>query len=197
VNGSPARTLAPIAAAAALLGALAVASPARADASGWAFVGGGAVGWKQAQEPRYTTSGSLLVEGGVGTDPLAPVIVGGVFRFQPIMLHAGIDLSLLLRVATRGFQGGSWGVAVDLGGFARPWGFQSVGFAGSASIGLPLGFTLMGLGSAGIDHSFTFGAVAGIDLLRLTVYRRTLLDVWRNPSPAGSITASKGPGFSF
>ncbi|WP_437299067.1 hypothetical protein [Sorangium sp. So ce426] len=29
-----------------------------------------------------------------------------------------------------------------------------------------------------------FGVIAGVDLLRLTVYRQSLLPLWPNPSPA-------------
>jgi hypothetical protein len=55
----------------------------------------------------------------------------------------------------------------------------------------------MGLGEAGVDHAFTFGAVAGIDLLRLTVFRKVGLNWWPNPSGAGSMTASKPGTFAF
>jgi hypothetical protein len=172
------------------LAGLAVAAPARADASAWAFVGGGALGWKQSRDLQINPTGTMIVDGGVGTTPDGPVIVGGLFRFQPVMPHAGVDFSLLIRVATHGFQAGSWGVAFDVGGFARPWGYGSVGFAGSASLGMPLGVTLLLQTEVGTDKAISFGAVAGIDLLRLTVYRQTLLKWWQNPSPAWSKTAS-------
>jgi len=175
-----------------------VASSARADASAWAFVGSGATVWKQSEEPTYTPANTIIVEGGVGTRPDAPVIVGGLFRFQPVLLHAGIDASFLVRLATRGFQAGGFGLALDSGFFVRPWGAQSIGYSGSAAFGMPFGITLMGFGEAGIDHAFTFGGVLGIDLLRLTVYRQFGLNQWPNASPAGQLTAAlRGPGLSF
>jgi hypothetical protein len=170
-------------ASAAFLAVSAAALPARADASAWAFVGGGGIGWKQSEYNGYNPAGTLVVDGGIGTSPDARFIVGGVFRFQPVF-PGGIDLSLLARLATHGFQAGDWGVAIDAGGFARPWGHQTVGFSGSISLGMPLGVTLMLQTELGTDHAISLGAVAGIDLLRLTIYRQTLLKWWQNPSPA-------------
>jgi hypothetical protein len=184
--------------------AFAVAAPAFADSSAWVFVGAGALGWKQEQNLTYTTSPTMVVDGGVGTSPDGRVIFGGLFRFQPVFGNGnGIDMSILTRLCTHGFQSGAWGVAVDLGGFGRYWGNRSVGFSGSISLGMPLGFTLMIQTEAGIDHAFSFGAVAGIDLLRLTLYRQTLLNWWQNPSPAWknektvAPTADSGAAFHF
>jgi hypothetical protein len=169
---------------AALLAVFAAASPARADASTWVFVGGGGLGWKTSEYNGVNPAGTVVVDGGIGTSPDARFIVGGLFRFQPIFPAGGIDLSLLTRFATHGFQAGDWGVALDVGGFARPWGHRSIGFAGSVSLGMPLGITLMLQTELGTDHAITLGAVAGVDLLRLTIYRQTLLKWWQNPSPA-------------
>jgi hypothetical protein len=35
----------------------------------------------------------------------------------------------------------------------------------------------------GSNDALAFGGVLGIDFLRLTVYRKTLLDAWPNPYP--------------
>lgn len=164
------------------LAAVATASPALADASSWVFVGGGAMGWKQSEYLTYNPAGTMVVDVGAGTSPDASIILGGLFRFQPI-LPGGVDIALLARFCTHGFQAGDWGIAIDAGGFARPWGYLSYGGTGSISLGMPLGFTLMIQGEAGIDKALSFGAVAGIDLLRLTLYRQTLLKWWQNPSP--------------
>jgi hypothetical protein len=48
----------------------------------------------------------------------------------------------------------------------------------------------------GTDQALSFGAVAGIDLLRLTLYRQTLLNWWPNPS-AASKKSARGLGFLF
>jgi hypothetical protein len=176
--------------------ALAVASPALADASAWVFVGGGVLGWKQAEYPTVNTSGSMVFDVGAGTSPTGRFIFGGLFRIQPVFEY-GVDLALLTRFCTRGFQVGDWGFAIDAGGFARPWGVQSIGFSGSASLGTPLGFQLTLLTEIGTDKAYSFGAVAGIDLLRLTVYRQTLLKWWQNPSPpnwSNAQTAGTGGG---
>jgi hypothetical protein len=179
----PVHKLPRLLAASASLAVLAAASPARAEASAWAFLGGGAMGWKQSRDASINPAGTMVIDAGAGTSPDARFIVGGLFRFQPVF-HGGLDLSLLARFCTHGFQAGDWGLALDAGGFARPWGARSIGFAGSASLGMPLGFTLMLQTEVGTDKAIAFGAVAGIDLLRLTIYRQTLLNWWQNPSPA-------------
>jgi hypothetical protein len=186
---------APVLAAFGALASLFAASPARAEASAWVFLGGGALAWKQQQNATYQSAGTMIIDAGVGTSPEAPVIVGGLLRIEPV-LPGGADLQWLARIATHGFQAGDWGVAVDLGGFGRAWGSQSVGFAGSASLGMPLGITLMAQTELGIDHAFSFGGALGIDVLRLTIYRQTLLKWWQNPSPAYGPTAGGG-GFRF
>jgi hypothetical protein len=178
------------------LGALALGltavTPARADVSGWAFLGGGAVAWKQpdafpplalpATKADLGVQGALTFDVGVGTSPDGPVIVGGLFRLMPFIGH-GTDLALLGRIATRGFQQGSFGLALDAGGYARFWGNQSSGFLGELVLGAPLGFELRLLGSKGTGDAIAYGAIAGVDVLRLTVFRQVFLDWWQNPSP--------------
>jgi hypothetical protein len=172
----------------------AAASPALADASGWVFLGGGGLGWRQSESNAITPAGTMVIDAGVGSSPDARLIVGGLFRLQPVFPRGGVDvsviprsavdLSVLTRFASRGFQAGDWGVALDVGGFARPWGYRSIGFAGSVSLGMPLGITLMLQTELGTDHAISLGAIAGVDLLRLTIYRQTLLHWWQNLSPA-------------
>lgn len=180
---------------------LTTASSARADTSAWAFFGGGAMAWKQSENPSLQPAGTMIIDGGIGSSPDGRIIIGGLFRFQPVFnfnaYNVGVDLSILARVATHGFQTGDWGFAVDAGGFARPWGSESVGFAGSISLGMPLGITLMATTQYGTDGAMSFGAVAGIDLLRLTLYRQTLLKWWQNPSSPGGQTARGGLSFLF
>jgi hypothetical protein len=168
-----------------LLAALAWAAPARADASTWVFVGGGAMGWRQGGSD-FTLDSALSFDMGVGTTPDAPFVFGGLFRMTPL-LGTGTDLALLARAATYGFQASRFGVALDAGGYARFWGVQSTGFAGALTLGAPLGLTVSLQGSVGTNDALGFGVVAGIDLLRLTLYRQSLLDWWPNPSPGQEI----------
>lgn len=165
-----------------LLAPLAWSSPSRADASAWYFAGGGAVGWKQG-DGDLALDGALSLDVGVGTTPDASFIFGGLVRATPILGH-GIDLATLARVATRGFQAGQFGLALDAGGYARLWGERSVGAAGALTLGAPLGISLSLQASVGTNDAMAFGAIAGIDLLRLTVYRQSGLRVWPNPLPA-------------
>lgn len=172
------------------LAALAVATPARADVSAWAFLGGGTLGWKQGDASTKTVgndgtlglNGTMTIEAGAGTSSEGRVIVGGLFRVQPIFKH-GTDLAWLFRVCSPGFQAADWGFAVDVGPYLRPWQQLSGGFAGTVSLGLPLGFTIAAQTEVGTNKALSFGAVAGIDFLRLTVYRKTLLNWWQNPAP--------------
>jgi hypothetical protein len=178
-----------------------VASPARADTSAWMFVGGGAIAWKQT-DIMHPVAGTMTIDVGAGSSPEGRFIVGGFFRIQPIFSN-GTDIAVLGRVCTHGFQAGDWGVAVDAGGFARAWGNQSIGFSSGFSLGMPLGFTLGLMSEIGTDRAVSFGVVGGIDLLRLTVYRRVLRNWWQNPSPSWTSqkTATSGvsgaPSFHF
>lgn len=162
--------------------AIAAPSIARADPSAWVAASGGVLVWKQKDQP-FGANGTIAVDAGFGTTPDGPVIVGMLFRLQPVVKH-GPDLSMMFRVATRGFQAGSFGAAFDAGMFGRLWGDTSFGFAGGASLGLPLGFTITAQAHVGINNAIGFGAVAGLDVLRLSVFRRVLTGTWPNPLPA-------------
>jgi hypothetical protein len=165
-----------------LFAPLAWSSPSRADASSWLFAGGGAMSWKQGGGD-FTVDSALSLDLGVGTTPDAPFLFGGLFRVTSL-LGSGTDLALLARAATRGFQAAELGVAVDAGAYQRFWGERSTGFTGALTLGAPLGLSLSLQASVGTNDALAFGAVAGIDLLRLTVYRQSMLQWWPNPSPA-------------
>lgn len=164
------------------LAALAWAAPARADLSSWLFVGGGATSLAQ-QDSERRLDGTLSFDLGVGTTPDARFIFGGLVR-TTTLFGDGTDLALLARGATWGFQAGGFGLALDAGGYARFWGSGSLGFTGALTLGAPLGLTVSLQTSIGTKGALAYGAVAGIDLLRLTVYRQSLLDWWPNPNPA-------------
>jgi hypothetical protein len=185
----------------AALAATAAAPNVRADTSAWMFFGVGGLGWKPgtgggtAIPNTLDANGTMTIEAGVGTSPDARFIIGGLFRIQPIFGN-GTDIATLVRVCSHGFQAGDFGIAVDAGGYARFWGIESAGFAGAVNLGLPLGFTLSLQTEVGTSHAMAFGAVAGLDLLRLSVYRQTLLKWWNNPSPAWKVP-QRTAGLSF
>lgn len=161
---------------------LLAARPASAAPTAWSALGAGAMGWKQGSSPDFRADGNLLFEVGVGTPDRYPVIVGGLFRITPLLANAtGADMAWLARVCNRGYQVGGFGIAADVGVYARTWGTPSQGFAGSISLGAPLGFTLSFHAQVGSDDLLAFGGTATIDLLRLTLSRQTLLDWWPNP----------------
>lgn len=162
---------------------LVAASVAHAGPTAWTAVGGGVSAWKQAAVASdYRADPSLLFEAGVGTPDRFPVIVGGLFRVTPLLASAtGADMAWLARVCTRGYQVGGFGLAADVGVYARIWGTPSQGFAGSLSLGAPLGFTLSFHTMAGSGDLLSFGGSLSLDLLRLTLYRQTLLGWWPNP----------------
>ena len=124
----------------------------------------------------------LRFEVGIGMPDRYPIIAGGLFRVTPLLTsNKGADISWLARFCTRGFQVGGFGVALDVGAYARTWGRTSQGFEGSLSFGAPLGFAASFNMMAGSRDLLAFGGTVSIDILRLTLYRKTFLNWWPNP----------------
>lgn len=161
------------------------AEVAQADASSWLHIGGGGLAW-QGEGDDFKFSPSMALDLGVGTDPAADYIFGGLFRVSPVFDH-GADLGLAARFCNRGFQTGPLGFAIDLGAYQRFWGATSSGFWGQASLGGPLGLQLSVLGAAGSNEAVAFGGSLGVDLARFITFRETLLDWWPNPHPEDRI----------
>lgn len=166
------------------------AGTAHAEATGWTHVSGGAMGWQMGPDASLTASPIMTIDAGVGTDPDAPFIFGGLFRVQPVF-GEGVDLALYARAATEGFQKDWFGFALDLGAYQRWWGIESTGFSGQLTLGGPFGLQLAALGTAGSNDAFGFGGTLGIDLARLTVFRGHLKGWWPNPDPTDRDTASR------
>jgi hypothetical protein len=176
----------------ATLAAAAVSSEARAEASAWATVNAGVTGLKQGSDDFHPRA-SFQFDAGFGSSPSNVFIVGLLFRVMPI-IKEGTDLALYARGATRGFQTGDWGFAIDAGSYLRTWGAgdsrPTFGFSGSAVLGGPFGTQLTVIGQYGQGSAYSVSATLGIDLLRLTVYRQSALQWWPNPMSAGAKTAS-------
>jgi hypothetical protein len=179
---------------------LLAARAAHAGPTPWVAVGGGALGWQQKGDADFHADGALVFEAGVGTPSRFPVIVGGLFRVTPLLSSGtGADLAWLARLCTRGYQVGGFGLAADVGVYARTWGTASQGFAGSLSLGAPLGLSLTFHAMAGSDELLAFGGSISLDLLRLTLSRETILQWWPNPevNTRHSTTASAPVGLRF
>jgi len=157
-------------------------SPARADVSSWLEVAGG-LGFLGHPSFDQGTDSVLRLGTGMGSQPLAPVIVGGMLRTDTWFSH-GTDLSLSLRVTERGFVSGDWGAAVDLGGLSRFWGDDTVhGALGTLTLGAPFGLQLSTSYLMAQSKERALTVSFGIDLARLTIYRRSGDNWWRNPLP--------------
>jgi len=173
--------------------ALAVLSPgdAHADAATWCYVGGGGLVWRQGTSD-FIAGGAVNADVGMGTSPQAPFVIGGFGRLTGIIGdHTGADLGILVRGATGSFARGTWGIAVDAGGFARFWGPGHAGFTGGLTLGAPLGVSLTMQVMYGAPFDTTkagdllgFGGTLGIDFARLLIHREQLEDRWPNPRPA-------------
>jgi len=162
--------------------ALASASQARADVSSWAYVGSGISSLKQ-KNLELRVDPTLAIETGIGTAPKHPVIVGGMFKLQALF-GDGADLGVSVRVATRSFVTGNFGLALDAGPYQRFWGEGSSGGHGSLVLGAPWGITLSVGGGIGTNDARQFGATLGLDFARLTVYRLAGEEWFPNPHPA-------------
>ncbi len=166
----------------ALAGGLLWPGVAQADVSSWLYLGGGA-GMVEVPDKTSEWVPSLQLDTGIGTPPSGLVMVGGGFRLHTFF-GDGSDLGLVARTASRGFVNGGFGAAVDLGGYQRWWGPGSTGLMASLNLGAPWGIVLSGTGGRGSNEGQHFAVTLGIDLARLTVYRRTGDSWWRNTFPA-------------
>jgi hypothetical protein len=164
------------------VGLLLRARTAYADVSSWAFVGGGASQLHQEALSSRTAS-AMRVQFGLGTDPSHPLILGGLFSLEPNFGY-GSDLALFVRLATRGYVNGGFGLALDAGPYERFWGQRSVGGASMLWLGAPWGVSLGLGGSLGSHDASGFSAILGIDFARLTVYRNAGTSWFPNPFPA-------------
>jgi hypothetical protein len=163
-----------LAAASALIG---WSAPARAQATSWLYVGGGA---GVVDTGKRETRSALQVDTGLGTSARHALVVGGIFRAQGYF-GAGLDLGAAARLVTRGFALGGFGAGIDAGMYQRLWGDQGLGFSGNLTLGAPWGLTLLGGASVGPEDQRIYYVSLGIDLARLTVHRHTGLDWFENP----------------
>lgn len=167
---------------------------AMADTSAWLSLQGGTT-LLTVNESEVVVRGSMAFDIGMGTSPSEPFIFGGLVRVAPI-IEEGTDMQFLLRGASRGFQVGDWGVAVDLGSYLRLFDVDHPGggFAGGALLGAPYGLQLAVMGHAGTESSFGASATLGLDILRLILFRQTGTEYWTNPLAPGGEVASAAFG---
>jgi hypothetical protein len=186
----------PAIAALVLASALACASlstrDARADVTSWMAIGGGYAAQLNQDTSTRDRATTLTYSIGVGSSPLAPLVLGGLLR-GTTMFTLGTDLGLALRAASGGFARGDWGVALDAGALWRPWRGGSYGRWPLQTVltgGSPWGFQLaVGAELTSISGGTAaqgFFAAIELDLLRLTVDRQGSSERWwKNPTPAG------------
>jgi hypothetical protein len=167
---------------ASVLSAACWAAPAHADVSSWAYVGGGVSSLKQ-RNLELKMDPTLAIEAGMGSAPKRPLVVGGMFKLQALF-GDGADLGVSLRVATRSFVTGNFGLALDAGPYQRFWGEGSSGGQASLVLGAPWGITLSVGGGMGTNDARQFGATLGLDFARLTVHRLAGENWFPNPHPA-------------
>ena len=180
---------------------LSAPADARADVSSWFAVGG--CGASERSLPSATRNVAIAMTGtlGVGTSPMAPLVVGGLVRGTGLF-GLGADLGVAVRLATGGFARGDWGVALDAGALWRSWGNGDYGdwpLQAVLTAGSPWGFEVaIGTELWSVDGGNAaqgFFAALELDLLRLTVMRQGASERWwPNPNPAGGrkTTASAG-----
>lgn len=152
--------------------------PAAADSASWVSVGGGASRVKQ-DGLDLSPGGLIQIEAGLGTDPNSALVFGGLMKTLS-HLGGGTDLILSERTTTSGFSLGTWGVALDLGGYARFWRDNSTGFAGALALGMPLGVNLSLQGQVGTENSQMLGFSLGFDWARFTAHRSSGESFWPN-----------------
>lgn len=160
----------------------ACAAPARAEVSSWLSVGFGAAslkGYGPSQPARFT----LPIDLGVGSPPSGALVVGVGTRLVPYF-GDGTAAGAYARAAMQSYVVGSWGAALDAGGFTRLSGEGGPGFMAALNLGAPWGLILTGSYGAGNGGERVASCTLGVDLLRLTVYRLSGEATWPNPKPA-------------
>jgi hypothetical protein len=168
------------------------AGEARAEVSSWLAFGSGAAAQLAQGASTRNIAGTMTYSLGVGSTPLAPVVVGVLYR-GTTMVGLGTDVGASVRLATGGFARGNWGLALDAGVAWRSWGSGTYGDSpvqGVLTLGAPWGLQLA-VGSemwsldGGVPAQGFFAAIE-IDLLRLTLMRTGGTERWwPNPNPAG------------
>jgi hypothetical protein len=176
-----------------LLACILHASSARAEPSSWLSAGGGYGIARSESRDSFDRATAMSFAIGVGTDPNASVVIGGLIR-STTYFTLGTDLGFAARAATGGFARGQWGLAIDIGPKWRTWvngaDYGRFPLGGMIFLGAPWGLQL-GIGGDLLNLRDDAGArgltaVLEIDLLRLTVMRKGATDhYWENPSPAG------------
>lgn len=161
--------------------AVCVPRSAHADVSSWLAIHGGAAQVRAFDFDQ--PSPTFRLGTGMGTDPSHPWIFGALMQTDTMMGH-GTDLSFLLRLANQSYVNGEWGAALDAGPVARYWGPNSYGGAAVLTIGGPWGLQAGLNACIGNREMRSVGLFAGIDLARLTVYRRSGTRWWKNTFPA-------------
>jgi hypothetical protein len=171
--------------------------PAHADVSSWLAVGGGYTTQRNWDTAGRDTAGVFTYSIGVGSSPLAPFVVGVVYR-GTTMPSLGTDVGAALRLTTGGFSRGNWGLALDAGAAWRSWGSGSYGrwpLQGVITLGAPFGLQLAVGGEiwsidAARQSQGAFVALE-LDLLRMTLMRRGVGEQsWPNPNPPGGKTVA-------
>ena len=171
---------------------LSIAPAARADLTSWLSLGGGySLSYDQVAT-RLDAVGTFSGTIGVGTTPVAPIVVGGVFR-TTTRFSLGTDIGVMARVTTGGFSRGDWGFGFDIGPSMRWWRAGDYGrypLQGVLLGGLPWGLQVAvgaDLVNLGGDPPARGGfMLLEFDLLRFTLMRQGSTDAaWKNPSPAG------------
>jgi hypothetical protein len=169
---------------------------ARAEPTSWFAVGGGFALERNTVIHQTDNAFALDTAVGVGTSPTGsfPIVVGGVFRAVGYV-NLGADMNLSLRLATKGYSVGDYGLALDLGAGARLWGtgaYGNIPMHVALTAGVPFGFQVV-VGADGGDLSLAnkaaWGGFAAIefDFLRLTTMRSgETTKLWPNPSPANA-----------
>ena len=155
-------------------------------------VGGGYGLARNRSTPSNDSAATVGYSLGVGSSPIAPVVLGGLVR-GTTFVGLGTDLGLAIRGSNGGFARGDWGVAIDAGVVFRPWSGGAYGewpLQAVVTLGAPWGLQLALGGqlssiSGGVPARGFF-ATLEIDLLRLTVMRQGTTEIWwPNPAPAG------------
>jgi hypothetical protein len=153
---------------------------ARAQATSWLYLGGGAGVIEPSDQDARDRFPLVQIDTGLGSSATHPIVAGGILRVKGYV-GGGLDLGALARMTSKGYARGDFGLGLDVGLNQRLWGVKTTELTGDIVLGAPWGLTAVAGAEIGAHDRKGFFVSLGFDFARLTVHRNVGLTWFANP----------------